>query len=144
MEHVQIPKRGAQSWQMSNPAVLPTVCLQASLEIFNEAGMDNLRRKSIALTGYLEKLLMEKLSDFVEIITPKEEEQRGCQLSLVFKDDVNDVHREITERGVICDLRKGRVMRVAPTPLYNTFKDVWTFVDILKEAIQNGKQKSKL
>eukprot|EP01084_Bolivina_argentea_P142291 249988_1 len=134
MGHIQIPKKGAQAWQISNPPVLPTVCLEASLEIFNEAGIENLRCKSIVLTGYLEKLLNRFLSKYVEIITPKEIYKRGCQLSLIFNRNIENIHKEITKKGVICDLRKGTVMRIAPTPLYNTFNDVWQFVMILKEC----------
>lgn len=143
MEHVQIPKKGAQAWQISNPPVLPTVCLQASLEIFNEAGIENLRWKSIALTGYMEKLLNTYLSEHVKIITPREVNQRGCQLSLIFNRNIERIHREITKQGVICDLRKGTVMRVAPTPLYNTFHDVWQFVMILKQCFDR-EQTAKL
>jgi len=124
---------GAGAWAMSNPAVLPTVCLHASLEIFHEAGTQNLRHKSVALTAFLEALLNDV--DGLEIITPKQKERRGAQLSLIFDKDIGDVHRRITKKGVICDLRKGRVMRVAPTPLYNTFMDVWNFVAILKESL---------
>eukprot|EP00485_Elphidium_margaritaceum_P001593 CAMPEP_0202689940 /NCGR_PEP_ID=MMETSP1385-20130828/5108_1 /ASSEMBLY_ACC=CAM_ASM_000861 /TAXON_ID=933848 /ORGANISM="Elphidium margaritaceum" /LENGTH=448 /DNA_ID=CAMNT_0049345159 /DNA_START=9 /DNA_END=1355 /DNA_ORIENTATION=- len=138
MRHVQTPKLGAQAWQISNPPVLPTVCLQASLEIFNEAGIENLRYKSVLLTAYLECLLKEYLSEYVEIITPLEREQRGCQLSLVFNRNIAEVHKQITRQGVICDLRKGTVMRVAPTPLYNTFTEVWQFVQILKTCLERG------
>ena len=69
--------------------------------------------------------------------------ERGCQLLLVFKDEVNEGHGEITERGVICDLGKRKVMPVSRTPLYNAFKDVWKFVDIFRKAIQ-PEQNSKL
>lgn len=91
MKSQHVAKQGAQSWQMSNPPVLPTVCLEASLEIFNEAGIENLRRKSIYLTGYLECLLNKYCSEYVSIITPKDCQQRGCQLSLVFNKDVQMV-----------------------------------------------------
>lgn len=135
MKHIQIPKKGAQAWQISNPPILPTVCLQASLEIFNEAGIENLRIKSILLTGYLEKLLNTFLSKYVSIITPNNIHQRGCQLSLIFNRNIEKIHKEITKKGVICDLRKGTVMRIAPTPLYNTFQDCWDFVQILKQCL---------
>merc|ERR1719150_1130606 len=111
------------------------VCLQASLEIFNEAGIENLRWKSIALTGYLEALLKTFLSEHVQVITPTAKEERGCQLSLIFYRNVEHIFHKIEQRGVICDLRKGKVMRVPPTPLYNTFNDVWSFVAILKESL---------
>eukprot|EP01083_Nonionella_stella_P292027 993452_1 len=140
MGHVHVPKKGAQAWQISNPPVLPTVCLQASLEIFNEAGIHNLRYKSLALTGYLEVLLNRYVSEYVTIITPKEKERRGCQLSLYFNRNIEKIHKQLSKQGVICDLRKGTVMRIAPTPLYNTFGDVWEFVAILKECFDQAAQ----
>ena len=144
MEKYHNPKKGAGAWQLSNPAVLPMVCLQASLEIFNEAGIQNLRYKSIALTGYLEKLLTTFLPKEVEIITPSQINERGCQLSLIFYKNIENIHRKIREKGVICDLRKGTVMRIAPTPLYNTLDDVWQFVSILKQCLDEDTTVSKL
>jgi len=142
MKSIHNPIKGAQSWQLSNPPVLPTVYLEASLEIFNEAGIENLRLKSKCLTRYLEMLLIENLKNHLKIITTNDPEQRGCQLSLVFNKPVEYVHKQITEMGVICDIRKPDVIRVAPCPLYNTFQDVWDFVQLLKIVLLE--QKSKL
>ena len=138
MSHIQIPKKGAQAWQISNPPILPTVCLEASLEIFNEAGIENLRLKSIVLTGYLESLLNKYISEYVTIITPSDIHKRGCQLSLIFNCDVAMIHKKITSKGVICDIRRPNVMRIAPTPLYNTFMDVWEFVSLLRECFDEN------
>jgi len=131
MESEHVPKLGARSYQLSNPPVLPMVCLQASLEIFNEAGVDRLREKSIRLTSYLESLLQTHLPE-VQINTPPLP-WRGAQLSLEFPIDIEQVHQMITAHGVICDIRRPNVMRIAPAPLYNSFTDVHQFVMLLKK-----------
>ena len=98
--------------------------------------MNQLRAKSELLTTYLELLLNELLSEDILIFTPADPAQRGCQLSLYFKSiDVEIVHKELRAAGVICDVRKPDVMRVAPVPLYNTFTEVFEFVNILKAII---------
>ena len=130
-----VMKPGAQSYQLSNPAVLPTICLFSSLKIFEEAGMDRLRAKSELLTGYLAMLLRE-LVPGVTVITPENPNERGCQLSLEFPYDVSLTHKEITARGVICDIRRPNAMRIAPVPLYNSFQDVHRFVSLLKDHIK--------
>lgn len=131
---------GAQAWQLSNPAVLPTVCLLASLEIFESAGgVTNLRTKSKLLTGYLEQLVQRELpKGSVRVITPTDPERRGCQLSLLFRDKVKPIERAVAARGVTVDIREPNVMRVAPVPLYNSFSDVQQFVQMLKDALQSG------
>jgi kynureninase len=131
-----IPLKGAGAFVMSNPAVLPVVSLLGSLEIFHEAGMDKLVEKSRKLTQYLEDLLVETglYPDRVKILTPKE--GRGCQLSVQVKNvNVRDVHKAITAKGVICDVREPNVLRIAPVPLYNSFSDVFRFVKILQSEI---------
>lgn len=121
---------------MSNPPVLCVTALLASVEIFEEAGMERLRQKSLLITGYLEHLLREHLKDHLKIITPQDPESRGCQLSLVFNKDVEHVSNALKENGIICDVRKPSALRVSPTPLYNSFHEVWRFVSVLKSALE--------
>lgn len=120
-----------ESWQLSNPPILQLASLKASLDIFDEAGMKALREKSEMLTGYLEYLINEKNNGLIEIITPKDAKQRGCQLSLRAKANGKEIHQRLNDSGIICDWREPDVIRVAPVPLYNTFVDVWNFVGIL-------------
>lgn len=122
---------GAEGWQLSNPPILSLAPLRASMEIFDEVGMQRLREKSELLTGYLEYLLDQKLSGKVQIITPRDSCQRGCQLSLVVPESGKAAFNALTSRGVVCDWREPDVIRVAPVPLYNTFQDVYRFVEIL-------------
>jgi kynureninase len=131
MGHEFIPIPTVESWQLSNPPILQLASLKASLDIFDEAGMQNLRVKSEKLTGYLEFLINEKNDGSIEIITPKDKNQRGCQLSLRTKRNGREIHSRLNEQGVICDWREPDVIRVAPVPLYNTFMDVYNFVEIL-------------
>lgn len=126
---------GAEGWQLSNPPILSMAAIRASLDIFNEVGMDKLISKAKKLTGYLEFLLNNIKTNKINIITPKEEQSRGCQLSIQVKDADKNLHTKLTEAGVISDWREPDVIRVAPIPLYNSFKEVYNFVEILKSLI---------
>ena len=130
------PMRGAEGWQLSNQPIFLLASLRASLDIFDEAGMDNLLEKSKKLTGYLEFLLNEIHDGRISIITPANENERGCQLSIRVKDANKKLFETISERGVVADWREPDVIRVAPVPLYNSFADVWKFVEILRECLR--------
>ena len=131
-----IPQEGAAGWQMSNAQIFPMAIHKASLEIFEEAGLNNLRQKSVLLTGFLEFLIdaanKEKELGF-EIITPRNPIERGCQISLLTKANGKELFNQLTEKGVIADWREPNVIRVAPVPLYNSFEDVFTFVALLTQ-----------
>lgn len=128
------PMTGAEGWQMSNAPVLAMAAYKASVERFDAVGMDALRAKSIELTGYLESLLAARLGDRIDVLTPRAPHRRGCQLSLAVRGD-RDAGRALfdalTREHVVADWREPNVIRVAPVPFYNSFTDVWTFVDIL-------------
>jgi kynureninase len=127
-----IPVASADGWQISNPPIFAMAPLRASLAIFDEAGgMEPLRAKSARLTSYLEFLLNENASKRFTIITPKSSDGRGCQLSILAHENPKDLHQELVAGGVKCDFREPNVIRVAPTPLYNTFHEVWRFARIL-------------
>ena len=129
-----VPMAGAEGWQLSNPPILGLAPLLASLEIFDEVGVDALRTKSVQLTGYLEYLLQEKLADEVEVLTTTDPAWRGCQLSLRLhkgRDAARRVFERLEEAGVTGDWREPDVIRVAPVPLYNSYRDVFEFVRIL-------------
>ncbi|MCB0340066.1 MAG: kynureninase [Bdellovibrionales bacterium] len=125
------PIEGAEGWQLSNPPILPLASLRGSLDIFDQAGMSALREKSVLLTGYLEFLLDTLGKGEIKIITPRDPNQRGCQLSLVCGAAGKSRYERLTKAGVICDWREPDVIRVAPVPLYNSFEDVFRFVQIL-------------
>ena len=127
-----IPVPTADGWQVSNPPIFSMAPLRASLSIFDEAGgMAALRAKSINLTAYLQFLLEQNGLKKFTIITPSEKESRGCQLSIVAHESPKDLFKRVQTAGVKCDFREPNVIRVAPTPLYNTFHEVWRFADIL-------------
>ncbi len=125
------PVTSADAWQLSNPPILALAPVRASLEIFDEVGMDSIRAKSVRLTGYLEFLLGERLGERVRILTPTDPEQRGAQLSISAAGMSRDVQRALHDDGVVCDFREPDVIRVAPTALYNTFHDVWVLCQSL-------------
>lgn len=122
-----IPREGADGWQVSNPPILSMAPLKASLELFDAAGMDELRAKSLKLTGYLRFLLEQNTRDDFQIITPREDEAHGCQLSILMKNQPRQKLKSLEDAGVVCDFREPNVIRIAPTPLYNTFHEVWRF-----------------
>ena len=126
------PIQSAEGWQLSNPPILSLAAIRASLSIFDELGMDKLVAKSKELTNYLLYLLNTTDTDRIEIITP---EERGCQLSIRVKNGNKNLFDAITEKGVVADWREPDVIRVAPVPLYNSFKDVFNFYSILKEEL---------
>jgi len=129
------PIPGAEGWQLSNPPILPLAALRASLDHFDVIGIERLREESLHLTGLLEKELNTIDTDRIEIITPNDPAQRGCQLSIrVLGADKNLYHR-ITEKGVIADWRDPDVIRVAPVPLYNIDNDVYRFCEVLKDSL---------
>jgi kynureninase len=123
------PIQGAEGWQLGNPPVLAMAALRASLEIFDEVGIAALREKSMSLTAYLEFLLEQHPSRSFSIITPRDPAQRGAQLSLRLHNKGRAVCDALKERGVICDWREPDILRVAPVPLYNSFSDVYKFVE---------------
>lgn len=125
-------KPDASGWNISTAQVFNTVCLKASLELFDQADILALRAKSIQLTNYLEFLLQQLPNLQFEIITPADPAQRGAQLSLYFPNNGKAIHQKMIESGIIVDYREPGVIRVAPAPLYCSFEDVYTFYDILK------------
>ena len=128
---------GAEGWQLSNPPILSMAAIRASLDTFAEAGFENLRKKSEKLTGFLEFLLDEMKKDAINVITPRNPEERGCQLSIQVKNADKNLHTKLTEAGVISDWREPDVIRVAPAPLYNSFEDVFRFYEKLKDVLTN-------
>ncbi len=136
-----IPATGASGWQLSNAPILAMAAHKASLDIFNEVTMDPISYKSKRLTGYLE-FIVEEINKkhpaeekLITIITPKEDAQRGCQLSLIIYRNAKEIHQQLTANGVIADWREPNVIRLAPVPLYNTYEDVFAFGEILSGLI---------
>ena len=128
----------AESWQLSNAPVISMAAHLASLEIFEKAGMDRLRHKSISLTNYLEFIVNEiskQNNNCLEIITPKDSNYRGCQLSIVAHGSNKILFDQLSENGVVADWREPNVIRIAPVPLYNSYEDVYRFGEILKKSL---------
>jgi kynureninase len=130
------PVASADGWQLSNPPILSFAPLRASLALFDRAGMDSLRRKSVRLTGYLEFLLEALKPRGIEVMTPREPLRRGAQLSIRTRGhDAEALVRHLEARSVIVDFRDPDVIRAAPAPLYNSFHDVWRFQETLRELL---------
>lgn len=128
------PMTGAEGWQLSNPPIMALAPLRASMEIFSEAGMEQLREKSLLLTGYMEFLLREKASTKYSVITPTDPERRGAQLSIRLTGGRGLCDR-LLAKGVTGDWREPDTYRVAAVPLYNSFRDVYRFVQHFSAAL---------
>ena len=136
-----VPELGAEGWQLSNPPVLGLAPLRASLALFDEAGAEALRSKSLQLTGYLETMVRARLSEVLQIITPSEPERRGCQLSLRVnggRPQGRSLFEFLQANGVLGDWREPDVIRISPTPLYNRYQDIHRFV----EEVENWARRS--
>jgi len=126
------PAPGAEGWQLSNPPILALAPLRVSLELFQRAGMQNLRGKSLRLTAYLAWLIETQLGNVLEIVTPSDPARRGAQLSLrvrAGRDAGQSLFDFMAAHGVLGDWREPDVMRIAPAPLYNTFADCLRYVE---------------
>jgi kynureninase len=136
---------GAEGWQLSNPSIVSLAVLRASMAIFHEAGIERLRAKSISLTGYLEfllnqlllnqLLLKQNVSPKFSIITPVEPDRRGAQISIRIHQKGRALCERLAREGVVGDWREPDTFRVAPVPLYNSYRDVFRFVRRFAAAI---------
>jgi len=140
MEPGFVPMKGAEGWQLSNAPILGMAAHLASLDLFDEVGMDALCEKRDDLTAYLEfvindiSLRSEKTD--LEIITPKDKNKRGAQLSIVAHGQGKGLFDNITKEGVVADWREPNVIRVAPVPMYNSYEDVYRFGQALEKGLE--------
>jgi kynureninase len=143
MEKGFVPMPTAEAWQLSNAPVLSMAAHKASLDIFDEAGMDNLIEKSKVLFDYLIFVIntvnkqVAKPEFQLEIITPLGENEHGCQVSIVAHGSGKDLHNKLLQHGVITDWREPNVIRCAPVPLYNSFEDIFRFGETICHLLQS-------
>lgn len=136
MDKTFVPMQTAERWQMSNAPIFAMAACRASLDIFDEVGMDALIERSARLTAYLEFIIGEvnkQKNNCLDIITPKE--NRGCQISIVANGYGKALYNKLIDYGVIPDWREPNVIRCAPVPLYNSFEDIYRFGEILKSLL---------
>jgi kynureninase len=127
----------AEAWQHSNAPILSMAALRASLDLFVEAGMEQIRAKGLKLSAFARLCISEAIAEAgldMRIITPEGEAERGCQLSLQTGPDGKAHFERLTAAGIIADWREPDVIRIAPVALYNSFEDVWRFAATLKGA----------
>ncbi|MFN4147752.1 MAG: kynureninase [Runella sp.] len=130
-----VPMQGAAGWQLSTPNILALATHHASLKIFDATSMATLRQKSLLLTGFLEFLIHESNRHNphrpIEIITPSDPQQRGCQLSLLVENGGKQLFEQLVAHGIIGDWREPNCIRLSPVPLYNTFEEIWRVGSVL-------------
>lgn len=130
----------AEGWQLSNAPVLSMAAHKASLDIFEEAGMERLHEKRKKLFEYLLFIIdscNSKAADkIMEVITPRDEKERGCQVSILILKNGKEIFNALTEQGVVADWREPNVIRVAPVPLYNSFEDIYRFGEIIQSIVK--------
>ncbi len=131
------PIETAEGWQLSNAPILSMAAHKASLDIFEDAGIENLVAKGKQLSDYLFFIIEELNSTLtkkaIEIITPKNE--KGCQVSMLMLQKGKEVFEALKQNGVLADWREPNVIRIAPVPLYNTFKEIYHFGEIVKRIL---------
>jgi kynureninase len=130
------PTPGADGWQLSNPPILALAPLRMSLEVFERAGVQRLRAKSLRLTGYLEWMIRTRLDDVLDIATPSDPARRGCQLSLRVKgprESGRQLFEHLQRDAIVVDWREPDVIRAAPTPLYNRHMDCRRLVESIRQ-----------
>lgn len=132
------PMEGVDGWQLSNVPILQAAALMASLHIFQEAGINEIRKKSVIMSKYMDFLLGEINQDdkYFTILTPADARERGCQFSLYFPRNGKRIFDLLTKAGIMADYREPNVIRVAPVPLYNTFQEVFRFAEILSKILK--------
>jgi kynureninase len=142
MEEGFVPIRSAEGWQLSTPSLLLYACHRAALDVFTRAGWDRVQKKRSLLNEYLWFVVNEARaiarSREVKLITPKNKEERGAQLSMLVADRGKQVFDALASHGVMADWREPDVIRVAPVPLYNSFEEVWRFGNILSSILQSS------
>jgi len=133
------PMQGAEGWQLSNAPILGMSAMKASIDIFAEVGMQALREKSEKLTGYLEYTIDQLAEQFpdasISIITPRDANQRGCQISINIGGRERQLFEDMIAEGVIADFREPCIIRIAPVPLYNSFEDVFSFGKVMRKLL---------
>ena len=129
----------AEGWQLSNAPILAMAAHKAALDVFEDAGMDNLHAKRKLMTAYLQFIIdsinKDQKEKIIEVITPTNENERGCQISLLMLKRGREVFNELAKSGVVADWREPDVIRIAPVPLYNTYEDLWKFGNIVNKLI---------
>jgi kynureninase len=136
------PMYGAEGWQLSNAQIFSFAAHLAGLKIMDEAGIENLRQKSLVLTGYLEHILDELNgeAEHFRIITPRDSAARGCQLSVLTNNGGRALFQFLTDNGAIVDWREPNVIRIAPVPIYNSFEDIWKLGALISQYLQANHQ----
>jgi kynureninase len=141
MDKEFIPIPTAEGWQLSNAPILSMAAHKASLDIFEQAGMDQLMEKSRSLTEYLfyilDQLNASSTDPCIEIITPRNPAEHGCQVSMLMLRDGKKIFEELKKQSVIADWREPNVIRIAPVPLYNSYTDVYRFGEIISSVLNN-------
>ena len=124
------PLQTTEAWQLSNPPIFQLASLRASMEIFDEAGITELRKKGDQITSYFEWLIKKNLADEVQIITPA---SRGSMLCIKFINNPKAWYEKLIQAGAIVDFREPNIIRATPAPLYNSYEDVFRLVSLMKE-----------
>ena len=129
----------AEGWQLSNAPVLSMAAHKASLDVFEEAGMDKLFEKARRLNNYLlfiiDDINSKRVEKTIEVITPRNETEKGCQVSMLMLKDGKSIFEALINQGVMADWREPNVIRIAAVPLYNSFEDIWRFGNIIESIL---------
>ena len=124
------PIGGAETWQLSNPPIFQLASLRSSLDLFSEAGISNLQEKSRHLTSYFKFLINQKCQGRFQVMTP---EDCGAMICVNTGEHGKNLVDDFMNKGVIADFREPNILRAAPVPMYNSYEDVYRFVEIMEK-----------
>ncbi|NHJ33245.1 MAG: kynureninase [Asgard group archaeon] len=132
------PASSAGRWQISSPGIIGAAGIEGALTVTLDAGIDNIREKSLKMTSYLIYLVDEILTkdpyNFT-IGTPREPNKRGGHIALEREEFAFEVCEALKSHDIVPDFRPKNIIRIAPVALYNTYYEVWTVVQKLKQII---------
>ena len=135
-----VPVPTAEGWAVSTPPILQYAALEASLELFQEAGFKNIYAKGMSMSNYLLQLLNELNSRLtnspIEVLTPQEPDRHGCQVSMLMRERGREVFEALSKNEIFADWREPNVIRIAPVPLYNRYEEIWHFVQVMEQVLQ--------
>ena len=130
--------KSAGAWQIGSPNLFSMAPLSGSLRLFEEAGVGNLREKSLHMTSYLMYLIDEVLGadQGFSIVTPRDPARRGGHVALAHETEALRINAALKLHGVVPDFRFPNVIRLAPIPLYTTYHEIWQLVRTIDEIMK--------
>jgi kynureninase len=130
------PALGISHFLVSSPPILSALAMEAALDVIFQAGIERIRRKSVAQTGYLIDLFDAKLGGLgFRLGTPRDSSLRGSHVSIRHTDGYRINRAMIEEMKVIPDFREPDNIRLGIAPLYTSFQEIHAAVERIRRVV---------